>query len=46
MEQVFADTSYWIALLNPRDHLHQKAVVAAGQFSSFMIAAEGPLLRW
>ncbi len=25
MERVFADTSYWIALLNPRDDLHPKA---------------------
>ncbi len=24
MERVFADTGYWIALLNPRDELHQK----------------------
>jgi uncharacterized protein len=24
-ERVFADTGYWIALLNPRDDLHQKA---------------------
>ncbi|MBT9330446.1 type II toxin-antitoxin system VapC family toxin [Paracidobacterium acidisoli] len=25
MERVFADTGYWIALLNARDELHQKA---------------------
>lgn len=25
MERVFADTGYWIALLNPRDDLHKKA---------------------
>jgi uncharacterized protein len=25
MERVFADSGYWIALLNPRDNLHQKA---------------------
>ena len=25
MERVFADTGYWIALLNPRDDLHQIA---------------------
>lgn len=24
MERVFADTGYWIALLNPRDDLHQR----------------------
>jgi predicted nucleic acid-binding protein len=25
MKKVFADTGYWIALLNPKDNLHQKA---------------------
>jgi predicted nucleic acid-binding protein len=25
MRKVFADTGYWIALLNPNDTLHQKA---------------------
>ena len=25
MRTVFADTNYWIAILNPRDDLHQKA---------------------
>jgi predicted nucleic acid-binding protein len=29
MNQVFADTSYWIALLNPRDELHGKALAAS-----------------
>jgi predicted nucleic acid-binding protein len=32
MKRVFADTSYWIALLNPRDELHHKAVAAAQEF--------------
>lgn len=26
MKTVFADTGYWIALLDPQDTLHQKAV--------------------
>ena len=26
MKQVFVDTSYWIALLNPRDHLHARVL--------------------
>jgi len=26
MRIVFADTGYWVALLNPRDDLHDKAV--------------------
>ncbi len=25
MRRVFADTGYWVALLNPRDQLHEKA---------------------
>ena len=29
MERVFADTGYWIALLNPRDEPHEKAPEAA-----------------
>lgn len=29
MNRFFADTSYWIALLNPRDELHGRAVAAA-----------------
>lgn len=29
MMRVFADTNYWIALLNPRDELHGRAVATA-----------------
>lgn len=29
MNGVFADTGYWIALFNPRDQLHAKAVTAS-----------------
>ncbi|HXJ97135.1 MAG TPA: PIN domain-containing protein [Terriglobia bacterium] len=32
MKRVFADTSYWIALFNPRDELHHKAVEASQKF--------------
>jgi predicted nucleic acid-binding protein len=34
MTRLFADTSYWIALLNPDDELHSKAAVLAQRFSS------------
>jgi uncharacterized protein len=34
MKAVFADTSYWFALLNTRDTLHQKAVVLSRQLSA------------
>ncbi len=33
MKQVFADTSYWIAMLNPRDQLHEKAVAVSEEIS-------------
>ncbi|MFM6540082.1 MAG: hypothetical protein ACKPHW_17395 [Microcystis panniformis] len=26
MRVIFADTGYWVALLNPHDNLHQKAL--------------------
>ncbi len=34
MNQVFADASFWIALLNPRDELHEEAVTASKVHSS------------
>lgn len=37
MRRVFADTSYWIALVNPRDQLHAKAVSVTWQLSSVRI---------
>lgn len=33
MKRIFADTGYWVALLNPRDELHPKAVTAAQNYS-------------
>ncbi len=37
MKQIFADTSYWIALVNPRDQIHAKAVSVTQQLSSARI---------
>src|SRR6266851_5890395 len=37
MRRVFADTSYWIALVNPRDQIHAKAVSVTQQLSSARI---------
>jgi uncharacterized protein len=34
MTRVFADSSYWIALLNPSDELHAKAQLLAREFPS------------
>jgi predicted nucleic acid-binding protein len=37
MRRVFADTSYWIALVNPRDQIHAKAVSITEQLFSVKI---------
>ena len=42
MRRVFADTGYWIALLNPRDELHLKA----RQQSVVLAAAEIVTSEW
>ena len=34
MQRIFADTSYWIGLVNPRDQVHQKAVSLGRELSS------------
>jgi predicted nucleic acid-binding protein len=35
VKTVFADTSYWIATLNPRDDLHQKAMQVSKAMNPF-----------
>src|SRR5438067_1282088 len=37
MRKVFADTSYWIAVMNPRDQLHAKAVSVTRQLPTARI---------
>ena len=44
MTSIFADTSYWIALLNPRDALHIKALSVSGKFSSARIVTSEMVL--
>jgi len=34
MRRIFADTSYWMGIVNPRDQIHQKAVSVSRQLSS------------
>ena len=34
MKQIFADTGYWIGLLNPRDQIHQKVIKITQQLFS------------
>jgi predicted nucleic acid-binding protein len=44
MERVFADTGYWIALLNPRDELHKKAMEIAHDYRSSQIVTSEMVL--
>lgn len=37
MKIVFADTGYWIALINPKDSLHQKALSILSSFGEYRI---------
>lgn len=41
MKQIFADTSYWIGLVNPRDQIHQRVIRITQQlFSVSLITTE------
>jgi predicted nucleic acid-binding protein len=44
MKCIFADTSYWIALFNPRDELHARAVAAAQKYSDDKIVTREMVL--
>lgn len=44
MQRVFADTGYWIALLNPRDDLHQSASAASQGYSANQIVTSEMVL--
>src|SRR5260370_38161963 len=44
MNQVFADTSYWIALLNPRDELHGKAVAVSEVHAAYRVVTSEMVL--
>lgn len=37
MKQIFADTSYWMALVNPRDQIHRKAMAVTQELSSLRL---------
>jgi predicted nucleic acid-binding protein len=46
MKQVFADTSYWIALLNHRDVLHAKALAMPAKLAAVrMVTSEMVLVE-
>jgi uncharacterized protein len=44
MRRVFADTGYWVALLNPQDELHQKARELSNQIDSLYIVTSEMVL--
>ena len=44
MTSIFADTSYWIALLSPRDTLHDVALSVSAKFSSARIVTSEMVL--
>jgi predicted nucleic acid-binding protein len=44
MRSVFADTGYWIALVNPNDELHDKALAAGGQLGPCKIVTSDMVL--
>ena len=44
MGEVFADTGYWIAIVNPRDGLHQRAQNVARQLGSHRIVTSEMVL--
>lgn len=44
MRTVFADTSYWIATLNPKDDLHQRAKQLSMDINSFFIVTSEMVL--
>lgn len=45
MEPVFADTFYFLALLNPRDQHHHRATAFARSFEGQVVAAEWVFLE-
>ncbi len=44
MRLVFADTGYWIALVNPRDQIHTKAVSVTQELSPVRIVTSEMVL--
>ena len=44
MEEVFADAGYWIAMLNPADQLHRKALSATAEIAGLRIVTSEMVL--
>jgi predicted nucleic acid-binding protein len=45
MKQVFVDTSYWIALANSRDQLHELALQISGRISPVHLVTTDEVLN-
>jgi uncharacterized protein len=44
MQTVFADAAYWIATINPRDNLHQRATDVSAQLGNCIIVTSEMVL--
>ena len=44
MKKVFADTGYWIAVVNPHDDLHNKALQVSGSLGPHLIVTSEMML--
>ncbi|MBV8752210.1 MAG: PIN domain-containing protein [Hyphomicrobiales bacterium] len=44
MRELFADTAYWIALINPRDNLHERAISVSSQLSGSLLVTSEMIL--
>ena len=44
MEEVFADAGYWIAMLNPADQLHRKALSVTAEIAGLRIVTSEMVL--
>lgn len=44
MKRIYADTGYWMALLNPHDKLHPRAMAASRSIGPVFIVTSEPVL--
>ena len=44
MKQIFADTFYWVALINPRDNWHQRAIEVTAKLENIELVTTDEIL--
>ncbi len=44
MKQIFADTFYWVALINPRDNWHQRAIEVTAKLENIELVTADEIL--